>query len=37
MVASINAGKNVLILRTMSKLYAFAGLRVGYAIAKPEI
>ena len=27
----------MLILRTMSKLYAFAGLRVGYAIAKPEI
>ncbi len=37
MVASINAGKNVLILRTMSKLYAFAGLRLGYAIAKLEI
>ncbi len=37
MVGSIVAGKNVLILRTMSKLYAFAGLRVGYAIAKPEI
>lgn len=37
MIPSIVAGKNVLILRTMSKLYAFAGLRVGYAIAKPEI
>ncbi|MFD1817303.1 histidinol-phosphate aminotransferase [Pseudarcicella hirudinis] len=36
-IEAVKAGKNVLILRTMSKLYAFAGLRVGYAIAKPEI
>lgn len=37
MIPMVKAGKNVLILRTMSKLYAFAGLRGGYAIAKPEI
>lgn len=37
MMDTIKAGKNVLILRTMSKLYAFAGLRGGYAVAKPEI
>lgn len=37
MIPAVKAGKNVLVLRTMSKLYAFAGLRCGYAIAKPEI
>ena len=30
-------GKNVLILRTFSKIYGLAGLRVGYGISKPEI
>lgn len=30
-------GRNVAILRTFSKIYALAGLRVGYAIARPEI
>jgi len=30
-------GKNVLILRTFSKFYGLAGLRVGYGIAKPEL
>jgi len=28
--------KNVIILRTFSKTYGLAGLRIGYAIAKPE-
>ncbi|MCY7353106.1 MAG: histidinol-phosphate aminotransferase family protein, partial [Cytophagaceae bacterium] len=37
MVDKVKEGKNVIILRTFSKLYAFAGLRVGYAIAKPEL
>ncbi|WP_234734144.1 pyridoxal phosphate-dependent aminotransferase [Tellurirhabdus bombi] len=37
MVDCVRKGQNVLILRTMSKLHAFAGLRVGYAVAKPEI
>jgi histidinol-phosphate aminotransferase len=29
--------KNVIVLRTFSKVYGLAGLRVGYAMAKPEI
>jgi histidinol-phosphate aminotransferase len=33
----IKAGKNVVVLRTFSKVYGLAGLRVGYAMAKPEI
>lgn len=33
----VNAGKNVIILYTFSKIYALAGLRVGYAIARPEL
>ena len=36
MVDKVKEGKNVIILRTMSKLYAFAGMRLGYALAKPE-
>lgn len=31
------AGRNVFILRTFSKVYGLAGLRVGYGIARPEI
>ena len=33
----VKAGANVIILRTFSKIYGLAGLRVGYAIARPEI
>lgn len=29
--------KNVIVLRTFSKIYGLAGLRIGYAIARPEI
>ena len=29
--------KNVLILRTFSKVYGLAGLRIGYAVGRPEI
>lgn len=29
--------KNIIILRTLSKLYGLAGLRVGYAVTHPEI
>jgi len=29
--------KNVIVLRTFSKIYALAGLRVGYAVSNPEI
>jgi histidinol-phosphate aminotransferase len=30
-------GKNILALRTFSKIYGLAGLRIGYGITKPEI
>ena len=33
----IRAGENVVVLRTFSKVYGLAGLRVGYAMANPEI
>jgi len=31
------AGRNILILKTFSKIYGLAGLRIGYGIAKKEI
>lgn len=37
MVDCIKKGQNVLILRTLSKLHGFAGLRIGYALGQPEI
>jgi histidinol-phosphate aminotransferase len=33
----VKAGKDVIILRTFSKIYGMAGLRCGYAIGKPEL
>ncbi len=33
----LKAGKNVLALRTFSKVYGLAGLRIGYGITTPEI
>lgn len=33
----LREGRNVVILRTFSKIYALAALRVGYGIARPEI
>ena len=33
----LKAGKNVLLLRTFSKIYGLAGLRIGYGITTPEI
>ncbi len=33
----VKEGKNVLVLRTFSKICGLAGLRIGYGIAKPEI
>ncbi len=33
----VRGGANVLILRTFSKIYALAGMRIGYGIAKPEL
>jgi histidinol-phosphate aminotransferase len=33
----VRAGRNVVVLRTFSKAYGLAGLRIGYAIARREI
>jgi histidinol-phosphate aminotransferase len=33
----VKAEKNVIVSRTFSKIYAMAGLRVGYAAARPEL
>jgi histidinol-phosphate aminotransferase len=33
----VHEGKNVIVLRTFSKIYGLAGLRVGYGVAKPEL
>ncbi len=33
----VKAGHNIIVLRTFSKAYGLAGLRIGYAIAIPEI
>ena len=33
----VNKGKNVIVLRSFSKSYGLAGLRIGYGISSPEI
>jgi histidinol-phosphate aminotransferase len=33
----VKAGKDVIVLRTFSKLYGMAGLRMGFVVAKPEL
>ncbi|MGI4884380.1 MAG: pyridoxal phosphate-dependent aminotransferase [Janthinobacterium lividum] len=33
---AVKQGQNVLVARTFSKLYGFAGLRVGYLVAQPD-
>ncbi len=33
----VRDGKNVIVMRTFSKIYGMAGLRVGYAAARPEL
>ncbi len=33
----LRAGRDVLVLRTFSKIFGLAGLRIGYGISKPEI
>ncbi len=33
----VRQGRNVVVLRTFSKIYALAALRIGYGIARPEI
>lgn len=36
-VKYVKQGKNVVVLRTFSKLYGMAGVRIGYGVMKPEI
>jgi len=36
-IGAIKNGKNIIVARTFSKLHGFAGLRVGYAFAQPEM
>ena len=36
-LADVAAGRPVIVLRTFSKIFALAGLRLGYAIAHPEL
>jgi len=36
-VDCVRAGKNLLVLRTFSKVYGLAGLRLGYGMAHPEL
>jgi histidinol-phosphate aminotransferase len=33
----VKRGRNVMVLRTFSKVYGLAGLRIGYGIASPEV
>jgi histidinol-phosphate aminotransferase len=33
----VREGRNVIVLRTFSKIYALAGLRVGYGIGRPDL
>lgn len=37
LIDNIKKGQNIIVARTFSKLYGFAGLRVGYIIALPEM
>jgi histidinol-phosphate aminotransferase len=37
MIGAIKNGRNIIVARTFSKLHGFAGLRVGYAFAQPEM
>ncbi|MEQ8510559.1 MAG: histidinol-phosphate transaminase [Rhodospirillaceae bacterium] len=37
MMDQVKAGKNVILARTFSKIHGMAGLRVGYAIARPDL
>ncbi|HWK04114.1 MAG TPA: aminotransferase class I/II-fold pyridoxal phosphate-dependent enzyme [Puia sp.] len=37
LISGIKAGQNLIVARTFSKLYGFAGLRVGYVVAQPDM
>ncbi|MEO6329132.1 MAG: histidinol-phosphate transaminase [Ginsengibacter sp.] len=36
LIENIKKGQNIIVARTFSKLYGFAGLRIGYMVAQPE-
>jgi histidinol-phosphate aminotransferase len=36
MISAVKAGNNVIVARTFSKLYGFAGMRLGYIISQPD-
>jgi histidinol-phosphate aminotransferase len=36
LISGVKAGQNIIVARTFSKLYGFAGLRCGYIVAQPE-
>lgn len=36
MIQTMKAGNNIIVARTFSKLYGFAGLRCGYIVAQPD-
>jgi histidinol-phosphate aminotransferase len=37
LIPMVTAGHNIIVARTFSKLYGFAGLRCGYVVTQPEI
>jgi histidinol-phosphate aminotransferase len=37
LIPMVNSGANIIVARTFSKLYGFAGLRIGYVVTQPEI
>jgi histidinol-phosphate aminotransferase len=37
MVELVKQGKNVIVSKTLSKIYGLAGIRLGYLVAKPEL
>lgn len=36
MIGMVKSGSNIIVARTFSKLYGFAGMRCGYVVAQPE-
>jgi histidinol-phosphate aminotransferase len=36
MIPMVNTGANIIVARTFSKLYGFAGLRLGYVVTQPD-
>ena len=36
LIPLVNSGANIIVARTFSKLYGFAGLRIGYVVTQPE-